>query len=221
MKSFLFYSILAVCPFIIFYYWYFSPIWLLISLLFELGGLGIALTEKFSFRDNIKNVVLLFSVLGNYSPFIIGVVALFYNNGIDYHISSYGDHRHLYADCSKKISNSDEIVSKLGATIWGCYEDCNVCNSRKETEEAQAKEEKERKRQEKIENERINNIDVIRDQIAQLEQVLERLEAGDYVDISGYAFRDDVEEEIYKAAKEDVLEELNDNFDESERYFRR
>lgn len=129
----------------------------------------------------------------------IGVLCIFMNG--NRYINELGTIRHRYEDCTHVKMYK---VSKVGALICGCFEDCDVCEKRFVKEKMKIKEKAMKEKQKQ-------DLQFVQEHINELEKVKKLIEKGDYdIDVDDYYFRYEIEEEI-----DEAIEERNDLFFES------
>lgn len=146
----------------------------------------------------------------------IGGCWFFINDGENYHVSGYGDKRHLFGDCEYKVNTEKDIeIGKFGAILFGNYTDCETCKQRREAENIKAHEIIEQKIAERMQKKHLSDIEDIKNKIEELEEVLSRLLDGEDIDASDYDFRIDIEDEIREEVESELESDKEDRYDDS------
>lgn len=97
--------------------------------------------------------------------------------------------KHLYKDCSHFAEESPvHEVSRVGSFVYLCFRDCQYCSKRQETEKQKRKAENERKRIKQ-------DLQFIQDRINELDDVKQRIQQGEKIDVYDYCFGYEMEEE--------------------------
>ena len=191
-------SAIGVVVIFLSYFFWFSPLLMVIAGIVSLACLVEAIVPFFcKTYDETKGLGCIYSL---FIAFVLLVAGFFMNS--EWHISRFGDLRHLYSDCPKKVADKDYAVRSLSAYLWGCFNECDVCaqrkveDNKKKAEELKAKEKKE-------------NLDFINSHIEELQEVRRQILKGEDVDVDDYSFRYEVEEYI----RESAIDEYKDNQD--------
>ena len=146
----------------------------------------------------------------------IGGCWFFINDGENYHVSGYGDKRHLFGDCEYRVNTDKDIeVGKFGAILFGIYTDCETCKQRREAEKIKAREIIEQKIAERMQEKHLYDIEDIKNKIEVLQDVLSRLLNGEDIDASDYDFRIDIEDEIREEVESELESDKEDRYDDS------
>lgn len=176
------------------YYLWFSPLFIFIGgITFISGVLFSIITFIRKEDDTIENhgCLVIFVI-------ILLVVSCLFRNTNGY-VSVFGGTRHVYPDCTHMEGPDVHEVSMVSTMIWGCFNMCSYCLSRREKN--QREEMAERKKQEKI-----NKLNFIDEHIEELQKVRQMIVSNKEVDIDNYYFRYEVEDVIRDEAIEDYYD---------------
>lgn len=168
----------AVIGFVLSYYLWFSPVLLLcifiVSLLWT-----ICLIHMYVKKED--EIFAKYGCIGILIFIVLCPVALFLSS--ECYISAFGGKRHLYADCYNAADVHE--VTELGALLWGCTEECQLCEKRKQ------KEKQEKIKKKKEERNKLQ-VDFLTRQIAELDSVKRLVLKGEDIDIREYEFRHNI-----------------------------
>jgi len=189
---FLFYAVIGIALVIVGLFFY-RIVLAINGGLFIVGSLLFFFGDYFDKEDKVIKVGWLIPIL----IIALTIVAGVYNDKC--YISSHGEKRHRYEDCSSIAHSDVHKVTKCNAWFLGKRSDCKICEERRVQEREQRLREIEaEERQEKI-DERL-------ERIAELQKEINTLRNGGDVPYLEDYWRDYLEDEI--------IEDYEDAYDE-------